>query len=320
MTIVLNGTTGITNDGGYTGDGVVFADTTPANTLVTTTGGNVGIGTSSPSSRLDLAGGMLTTRGGEIRANDTGSAASLTLTGGNAFAGGSGAGIAIRGYTVGYNNGGMEFYYGNGSTTIEAARIDSSGNLLVGTTSVNSKVTSQNNSSWNPNSTSWATSGASFATVGAYGGGIVMLDGAAGYVVWVEDSGRDYYIRGNSVGSSPTGGVLLNDRASSWSAASDENVKDIIEPITNALEKIVTLRTVIGKYKDEEQGKRHPFLIAQDVQAVLPEAVCVMNKNSENECLGLSYTDTIPLLVAAIKEQQAIITALTARVTALEGA
>ena len=49
MAIVLNGTTGITNDGGYTGDGVVFADTTPANTLVTTTDGNVGIGTASPS-------------------------------------------------------------------------------------------------------------------------------------------------------------------------------------------------------------------------------------------------------------------------------
>lgn len=53
MTITLNGTTGITtpavtNDGAYTGDGVVFADGTPSNTLVTTTGGNVGIGTSSP--------------------------------------------------------------------------------------------------------------------------------------------------------------------------------------------------------------------------------------------------------------------------------
>ena len=30
-----------------------------------------------------------------------------------------------------------------------------------------------------------------------------------------------------------------------------------------------------------------------------------MNKGEDNECLGLSYTDTIPLLVAAIKEQQA---------------
>jgi hypothetical protein len=56
MTIVLNGTTGITNDGGYTGDGISFADTTPANTLVTTTGGNVGIGTSSPTQKFDVAG------------------------------------------------------------------------------------------------------------------------------------------------------------------------------------------------------------------------------------------------------------------------
>ena len=45
-----------------------------------------------------------------------------------------------------------------------------------------------------------------------------------------------------------------------------------------------------------------------------------MNKGKDNECLGLSYTDTIPLLVAAIKEQQTIITNLTARITALEGA
>jgi hypothetical protein len=43
-----------------------------------------------------------------------------------------------------------------------------------------------------------------------------------------------------------------------------------------------------------------------------------MNKGEENECLGLSYTDTIPLLVAAIKEQQAIITDLKARIEALE--
>lgn len=54
MAIVLNGTTGITNDGGYTGDGVVFANTTPANTLVTTTAGDVGIGTATPDQLLDL--------------------------------------------------------------------------------------------------------------------------------------------------------------------------------------------------------------------------------------------------------------------------
>jgi hypothetical protein len=45
MTITLNGTTGISNDGGYTGDGVSFADDTPSNTLVTDTSGNVKIST-----------------------------------------------------------------------------------------------------------------------------------------------------------------------------------------------------------------------------------------------------------------------------------
>jgi hypothetical protein len=54
------------------------------------------------------------------------------------------------------------------------------------------------------------------------------------------------------------------------------------------------------------------MLIAQDVQAVLPEAV-VENKDGE---LLLQYTDTIPLLVAAIKEQQAIIESLKARLDA----
>ena len=61
MTITLNGSTGITtpavtNEGAYTGDGVVFADGTPANTLVTTTDGNVGVGTSSPAFQLHLSG------------------------------------------------------------------------------------------------------------------------------------------------------------------------------------------------------------------------------------------------------------------------
>lgn len=58
MAITLNGTTGITNGGGYTGDGVSFADGTPSNTLVTDTSGNVGVGTSTPSGfRLNVAGG-----------------------------------------------------------------------------------------------------------------------------------------------------------------------------------------------------------------------------------------------------------------------
>jgi len=56
MAIVLDGDTGITTNGGYTGDGVSFADETPANTLVTTSGGSVGVGKSNPATKLDVDG------------------------------------------------------------------------------------------------------------------------------------------------------------------------------------------------------------------------------------------------------------------------
>ena len=66
----------------------------------------------------------------------------------------------------------------------------------------------------------------------------------------------------------------------------------------------------------DDEGKRRVFLIAQDVQKVLPEAVTI--DSDEDGTLGLSYTDIIPLLTASIQEQQATIAALEARVAALE--
>jgi hypothetical protein len=58
MAITLNGSTGIATSGGYTGDGIVLADSTPSNTLVTTTGGNVGVGTATPTEKLDVNGAI----------------------------------------------------------------------------------------------------------------------------------------------------------------------------------------------------------------------------------------------------------------------
>ena len=106
---------------------------------------------------------------------------------------------------------------------------------------------------------------------------------------------------------SATNGVYLANGGTSWTALSDERFKDIIEPISNAVAKVGSLRSVIGKFKTESEGTRRSFLIAQDVQAVLPEAVDASNPDQ----LGVAYTEVIPLLVAAIKE-------LTARVQTLE--
>jgi hypothetical protein len=102
-----------------------------------------------------------------------------------------------------------------------------------------------------------------------------------------------YYITDNN-----NTGVYLSKGGTSWTSTSDERKKDIIEPITNAIEKVEGLRTVIGKFKTDEEGTRRAFFIAQDMLEVFPEAV----ENSDPEDLGIQYTETAPLLAAAIKE------------------
>lgn len=164
----------------------------------------------------------------------------------------------------------------------EAMRIDSSGNVQIGTTS-------------NPQSTRLTLK---YGTSANWGIGPV-------------NNGSIFYVF-NDGGT----GVQLTSGNQAWAAQSDERVKTDLVPIENGLAKVATLRAVVGRLKNDESGRRLPFLIAQDVKAVLPEAVDT--GEDEDSTLSLRYTDVIPLLVAAIKEQQALITALTARITALE--
>jgi hypothetical protein len=167
---------------------------------------------------------------------------------------------------------------GNAITFTQAMTLDVSGDLLVGTT--------LKNGSWNTKLTLSNDSGTTRWAVGPYLGGVTNFLISAG---------------------AATGVYLNGTAATSWTSASDERLKDIIEPISNAVAKVGSLRAVIGKFKFDELNTRKPFLIAQDVQAVLPEAVDASNPDK----LGVAYTDVIPLLVAAIKE-------LTARVQTLE--
>jgi hypothetical protein len=181
-----------------------------------------------------------------------------------------------------------------GGTVSERARIDSSGNLLVGTTSA------------------IALSGLGCGTyVSAQSDGQLFLRNSGA------TAGQGWYLGANSsnqmrVYNQSGVGVLLSNGNTSWAATSDERLKDIIEPISDAVNKVSTLRAVIGKYKTDEEGTRRSFLIAQDVQAVLPEAIDSTDENN----LAVRYTETIPLLVAAIKEQQALIVSLKARLDA----
>jgi hypothetical protein len=82
---------------------------------------------------------------------------------------------------------------------------------------------------------------------------------------------------------------------------SDKRLKENFEPLQNALKKVQALEGLSYTMKDAP-NKREVGLIAQDVQAVLPEAVSTVDP--ENGTLGISYPSLIPLLVEAIKEQQ----------------
>jgi hypothetical protein len=131
---------------------------------------------------------------------------------------------------------------------------------------------------------------------------------ASGYLFMIGNAGRTY------VQTNSGGGVYLASGGNTWTSVSDERKKEIIEPITGAATKVSSLRAVIGRYLNDAEDARRPFLIAQDVQKVLPEAV----DSADPDDLGLAYSNIIPLLVAAIKEQTEQIKTLTDRIAALE--
>lgn len=112
-----------------------------------------------------------------------------------------------------------------------------------------------------------------------------------------------------------SGGVRLSTGGTSWASASDERLKTDLIPITGGLDKVSTLRSVTGRYISDAVGTSRSFLIAQDVQAVLPEAVDA----SRPDELGLRYTEVVPLLVSALHDAKDRIEALEAEVQSLKG-
>ena len=193
---------------------------------------------------------------------------------------------------------------------VESMRIDASGNLLVGTTTTPSLA------GLAVGSTAAGKNISVFSSANGTNGliGIYQSNGTQEGQLYAGTG--DVNLFGTSVVKvvASSGGVQLTSGATSWTSISDERAKDIIEPISNAVQKVSNLRSVIGKYKTDSEGTRRSFLIAQDVQAVFPEAV----DTTDEDNLGVRYTETIPLLVAAMKEQQATIESLEARIAALE--
>ena len=88
--------------------------------------------------------------------------------------------------------------------------------------------------------------------------------------------------------------------------ASDERLKTNIEPLENALDKVLSLSgftynfNEIGEELGFDRSLRHAGVSAQEIQAVLPEAVCPAP--ASDEYLTVKYEKLVPLLIEAIKE------------------
>jgi hypothetical protein len=247
------------------------------------TSGNLGIGETSPSTF-----GKLVVKSGTINlVTDTATQRRLSFWS-------QGNGNSENAYIQVQNDGGTTntgeiiFATKNVATTLaERARITAEGNLLVGLTSaLGSQLGVQ---AAGGNGTSFTLRHTS-ATAGKF-----RLAGI--------DSSNNYLVYNNS-----NVGMYMTDGGTSWTATSDETQKILTSEFSNAATFLSTVRATRGRYKTDDESISRSFLIAQDWQEYLPEAI-----SEKDGILGLSYQDTIPVLVKAIQE-------LTARITALEGA
>jgi hypothetical protein len=229
--------------------------TNSADRMTISSAGNVGIGTSSPDTLLNIQGVNPT-----LLIQDSDEA-------GDGFIKFQTANGTQRGFIQTAMTADVMLF---GTGTSERMRIESSGNLLVGGTS-------------NSNNCRFVVTNTDSTRTWGFG---------------TSGSNTPFYVLDNTTGS----GVYLIAGGTSWTGTSDERYKTDLKAIENAAQKVSMLRAVTGRFKTDAEGTSRAFLIAQDVQAVLPEAVDANNP----ERLGVAYTDVIPLLVAAIKELKAI--------------
>ena len=264
---------------------------------------SLGIGTTSPSGKLHVVGG--TTGGTSF---DT-----VALVGGVQGVTGSGAKLYLSGadtaptsravFIEGVNTGGstnahdMIFATSAGSSApAERMRIDSSGNLLVGTTNVDAGISdttgTEGQLSYRPTQ-GWRQKN----NVNFYN----------------RTSAGDFYrfrYQGTQVGSIAVGTV-----ATAYNTSSDYRLKEDVQPMTGASARVQSLKPCNFAWKAD--GSRTDGFLAHEAQAVVPEAVT--GEKDGEEMQAIDQSKLVPLLTAALQEALTKIDALETRITALEG-
>ena len=334
--------------------------------------GNVGIGTSSPASKLEVAGYTNITTGGiKVSGSVTGYTNEVSLGGTTADSSyaisttGTGTPNMFFDHRGTSNTGTFTFRVGTGGGT-ERMVINSSGNVGIGTSSPSYKLDVRSslavldgsaNIGFYANGTSYTQVWQTFQSPND----LLIKTTAAKYIAFLPNSteamridtsgnllvgklasiangrvsiksattqhlgewqvGTDGYgnLMYNAAGTQ-VGAINIAAASTSYVTTSDYRLKEDVAPMTGALAKVAQLKPVTYKWK--EDGSYSQGFIAHELQAIVPECV-TGEKNAVNEDgsinpQGIDTSFLVATLTAAIQEQQALITALTARITALE--
>jgi hypothetical protein len=204
-------------------------------------------------------------------------------SGGGAVGSAGGSGLIFYGYT---GSVGSETY-------AERARIDSSGKLLVGTTSTSSNATIQATNTNNP----------AFALNRSNAGGIVY-----------------FYFNSSNFSAATVGEIAISSTGTAYNTTSDYRLKENVAPMTGALQTVAALKPCTYTWKAD--GSAGQGFIAHELQAVVPDCVTgekdaveiVDDLDAEGKKIGTKEVpryqgvDTsflVATLVAAIQELKA---------------
>jgi hypothetical protein len=195
-----------------------------------------------------------------------------------------------------------------GTNNTERARIDSSGNLLVGKTTAGESQGSGNGFSFQPDG-----GGAYFSMVQTSSG----TGNACIYLNRLNSSGSMQIFQRNN---STVGSISHTTSSVAYNTSSDYRLKHDIQPMNGALAKVTQLKPVTYKWNvDDSQSQG---FIAHELQEVVPECVTgekdAVDAEGNPKYQGIDTSFLVATLTAAIQEQQAIIEQLKADVEALK--
>jgi hypothetical protein len=175
--------------------------------------------------------------------------------------------------TVIQSAGGIKFNTAGGN---ERARIDSSGNLLVGTTTSGGKVTINSPSNDGLN-------------VAVGNNRLVMIS--------KRDNDGDHIRFLNSSGAN-VGNINVTGTTTTYTTSSDQRLKENIADADDAGSKIDAIQ--VRKYDWKADGSHQDYgMIAQELVEVAPEAVSV--PEDSEEMMGVDYSKLVPMLIKEIQ-------------------